>query len=140
MAYAVLVSLMIPAAIASTAVDQNSQSSGSTQPAKRLFIIGHRGAAGLAPENTLASFRKACEVGVDAIELDVFLTADDNVAVHHDYTLKPEITKTADGRWLSRRGPLLKDLTRYFEIGRGITMKDSWRLLCPARWCLLLTR
>ena len=41
-----------------------------------MLKIGHRGAAGHAPENTLASFRKAIELGVDMIELDVQATAD----------------------------------------------------------------
>ena len=102
---------------------EKSFSQGSAkQPAKRFFIIGHRGAAGLAPENTLAAFRKACELGVDAVELDVFLTADDNIAVHHDYTLKPEATRTADGEWLSHSGEAIKDLTfaqlKTYDVGR----------------------
>ncbi|MEN8136693.1 MAG: glycerophosphodiester phosphodiesterase, partial [Thermodesulfobacteriota bacterium] len=37
-----------------------------------LLVIGHRGAMGYEPENTLASFRKALELGVDGIELDVY--------------------------------------------------------------------
>ena len=81
------------------------------QPAEKLLIVGHRGAAGLKPENTLAAFREACELGVDAVELDVFLTADSTIVVHHDYTLKPETTRTADGEWLSHSGPAIKDLT-----------------------------
>ncbi|MDB5176157.1 MAG: glycerophosphodiester phosphodiesterase [Candidatus Saccharibacteria bacterium] len=49
-----------------------------------MKIIGHRGARGLAPENTLASFAKALEYGVDEIELDVRTTKDHTVIVHHD--------------------------------------------------------
>jgi len=41
-----------------------------------LNVIGHRGAAGLLPENTLAGFKKAMELGVDTIELDIRLTSD----------------------------------------------------------------
>lgn len=52
-----------------------------------MKIIGHRGAAGLAPENTLASFRAAIKHGVDAMELDVRVTKDHHVVIHHD----PEI-------------------------------------------------
>ena len=49
--------------------------------------IAHRGASGIAPENTLAAFTKAFEIGVDAIELDLHGTADNQVVVIHDSTL-----------------------------------------------------
>lgn len=49
--------------------------------------IAHRGASGHAPENTLAAFRKAVEMGVDGIEMDVRLSADGEVVVLHDATL-----------------------------------------------------
>ena len=49
-------------------------------------VIGHRGAAAEAPENTLPSFLRAIEQGVDAIELDVHVTADDVPVVMHDPT------------------------------------------------------
>ncbi|HKN67275.1 MAG TPA: glycerophosphodiester phosphodiesterase family protein [Gemmatimonadaceae bacterium] len=51
------------------------------------FVIGHRGNARLAPENTLESFRQAAALGVDAIELDVRLTRDGVPVVIHDPTL-----------------------------------------------------
>ncbi len=57
------------------------------------LVIGHKGAAGIAPENSLAAFRVAREVGADGVELDVRRTADGALAVHHDATL-------ADGRML----------------------------------------
>ncbi len=92
------------------------------QPAKKIDIIGHRGAAGLAPENTLAAFGKACELGVDAIELDVFLTADGKIVVHHDYSLNPEITRNPNGEWLNHPGPAIKELTlaklKAYDVGR----------------------
>ena len=47
-------------------------------------IIGHRGAAGLALENSRASFLAAVQSGVDMIEFDTRLTADDNLVVIHD--------------------------------------------------------
>lgn len=50
-------------------------------------VIGHRGAAGLAPENTLAGFRKAAEIGVGWVEFDVHLAADGVPVVIHDDTL-----------------------------------------------------
>ena len=51
--------------------------------AQRL-IIGHRGASGLAPENTLAAFRLAAELGVDAVELDVHRLEGNLVVLHDD--------------------------------------------------------
>ena len=49
--------------------------------------VAHRGASAHAPENTLAAFRCAIETGVDAVEMDVHLTADGRVVVIHDATL-----------------------------------------------------
>lgn len=49
-----------------------------------MLVIGHRGAKGLAPENTIASFKKALEHHVDAIELDVRLSKDGHAVVNHD--------------------------------------------------------
>lgn len=65
------------------------QGFGGTPP--RLF--GHRGAAGVAPENTLPSFRRALEADVDVFELDVHATRDGEVVVLHDPTLE----RTTDG-------------------------------------------
>jgi len=49
--------------------------------------IGHRGACGYAPENTLASFRKALELGVAGVEFDIQLSKDGQPMVIHDATL-----------------------------------------------------
>lgn len=50
----------------------------------RPLIIGHRGCAGLEPENTLRSFLRAAELGVDAVEMDVHLSRDGVPMVIHD--------------------------------------------------------
>src|SRR5262245_27865170 len=52
-------------------------------------IIAHRGASREAPENTLAAFARALELGADGIELDVHRTADGAIVVHHDPVPKP---------------------------------------------------
>lgn len=57
-------------------------------------VIGHRGACGLAPENTVASFRKAAELGVRWVEFDVHLSADGVPIVIHDDT----VNRTTSGR------------------------------------------
>lgn len=60
----------------------------------RPLIMGHRGAMGHAPENTMASFKLAHEMKVDAIELDVHLSRDGCLVVHHDEALE----RTTNGR------------------------------------------
>jgi glycerophosphoryl diester phosphodiesterase len=64
---------------------------GFTGETPRLF--GHRGASGVAPENTLPSFRRALADGADVLELDVHATRDGEVVVLHDPTLE----RTTDG-------------------------------------------
>ncbi|MEK9671945.1 MAG: glycerophosphodiester phosphodiesterase [Rhodospirillaceae bacterium] len=71
-------------------------------------IIGHRGAAGLAPENTLASIRKAHDLGVRCVEFDVMLTADGTPVLFHDETL--ERTTNGTGRLADRRWEDIKSL------------------------------
>ena len=61
-----------------------------------MIKIGHRGAKGHVAENTLASFQKAMELGVDGIELDVHLSLDEKVMVIHDDT----IDRTTSGKGL----------------------------------------
>ncbi|MES2240892.1 MAG: glycerophosphodiester phosphodiesterase family protein [Bacteroidota bacterium] len=61
-----------------------------------MLKIGHRGARGYAAENTLASFQKAIDMNVDGIELDVHLSADDELMVIHDET----IDRTTNGKGL----------------------------------------
>jgi glycerophosphoryl diester phosphodiesterase len=52
------------------------------------YVIGHRGAAGYAPENTMVSFERGMSLGVDAIELDIHPTRDGELVVIHDPTLE----------------------------------------------------
>ncbi len=53
----------------------------------KILTIGHRGAKGYKPENTLSSFQKAIELSADGIELDVHLSSDEEIVVFHDETL-----------------------------------------------------
>ena len=55
---------------------------------KKIRVAAHRGANEFAPENTLAAFRKAVELGVDLIEIDVRKTKDNVNIIMHDSTLK----------------------------------------------------
>jgi glycerophosphoryl diester phosphodiesterase len=55
-----------------------------TVPVRRVYVIGHRGAPFFYPENTIASYRKALEVGANALEFDLCMTKDRRIAVFHD--------------------------------------------------------
>lgn len=72
------------------------------------LIIAHRGASGIVPENTLIAFKKAMEIGVDRIEMDLRQTIDGEVIVLHDKTIR----RTTNG-WGSARKLPLKKIQRY---------------------------
>jgi glycerophosphoryl diester phosphodiesterase len=82
-------------------------------------VVAHRGASAQAPENTLEAFRLGVEAGADAIELDVHLTADGQLAVIHDETLD----RTTD-----RSGPvagLTMDDIRAADAGARFSRPDD---------------
>lgn len=58
-----------------------------TEPALLAKIIAHRGASGVAPENTLAALTMAAEVGAKCVEIDASISSDNIAFVHHDDTL-----------------------------------------------------
>jgi glycerophosphoryl diester phosphodiesterase len=91
-------------------------------PVAGFDLEGHRGARGLAPENTLPGFAKALEIGVSTLELDLGMTKDGVVVVHHEARLIPETTRDAHGEFLSEVGPPLLKLTfeelRRYDVGR----------------------
>ena len=87
-----------------------------------MLRIGHRGARAYEPENTLSSFKKAVEMGVDAVELDVRKTKDGQLVVIHDADVK----KTTDGKGLVSELTLkeIKDFSA--EKGEKIpTLKEA---------------
>jgi len=73
-------------------------------------IIAHRGASRERPENTLAAFNRAAELGADAVELDVHLTKDGRLVVHHDPTVpgaswqRPSVIDARRARGVSSQG------------------------------------
>ena len=93
-----------------------------TGAAQGLDLQGHRGARGLLPENTLPAFARALTIGVTTLELDTAITRDGAVVVSHDATLNPEITRGADGQWLTRGDMAIRALTwaelQLFDVGR----------------------
>lgn len=86
------------------------------------LLIAHRGGTGLWPENTLEAFARAIDLGVDGIELDVHLSSDGKLVVHHDESLNPSFARGPDGTWLDEPTSLIKDLSveelRQYDVGR----------------------
>ena len=89
--------------------------------ADRQIIIAHRGASGLAPENTLPAFQAAIDAGADGIEFDVQLTADGVPVIVHDFRIAKHWARL-DGEWLNADGPPVRDLSlaevRRYDVGR----------------------
>lgn len=84
----------------------------------RMLIVGHRGAAGVAPENTLASFREAIRAGADWLEFDIRVTNDGIPIVIHDSTL----TRTCNGR-----GPVRsRSLAELRRLDAGLWYGDGF--------------
>lgn len=67
-----------------------------------MIIQGHRGCRGILPENTIASFIKAIELGVDGIELDVVVTKDKKLLVSHEPWMGSHICLTPEGKEISK--------------------------------------
>jgi glycerophosphoryl diester phosphodiesterase len=92
------------------------------QLALAMDLQGHRGARGLAPENTLTAFATALSLGVTTLELDTGITEDGVVVIAHDMELNPDITRGKNGTWLSQRGPAIHTLTfmelQQYDVGR----------------------
>lgn len=91
-------------------------------PAGAFDLQGHRGARGLAPENTLPGFARALAIGVNTLETDIAISRDGVLLISHDPALNPDITRGPDGAWLAGRGPVIfhtpaAELQRY-DVGR----------------------
>jgi glycerophosphoryl diester phosphodiesterase len=80
---------------------------------RRVLRIGHRGAAGHAPENTLAAIRKGIALGVDFVEIDVRRTVDGVLVALHDET----VNRTTNGK--GRVDRLLLQDVKTFDAGNG---------------------
>ena len=94
----------------------------ATTGAAAFDLQGHRGARGLAPENTLTAFQIALDLGVDTLECDMAITRDGVVVIYHDLRLNPDITRGPDGKWLDKPGPEISALTfeelQQYDVGR----------------------
>jgi len=85
-----------------------------------MLRIGHRGARAYAPENTIKSFEKAIEIGVDAVELDIRKTSDNELVVIHDADIK----RTTNGKGLVSE-LTLKEIRSFSADGEKIPTLDE---------------
>ena len=85
------------------------------------MIHGHRGARGLAPENTLTGFACASAIGAHGLEFDVLISADEKMVVHHDPRLSSDLCRDASGNWVESSTPAIYALTeaqlRTYDVG-----------------------
>ena len=82
-----------------------------------MQLIGHRGARGLAPENTISAFEKARELGCNFIEFDVMLSSDGIPFIFHDENIK----RTTNGR--GKFGLLTAEYLQSLDAGRWFSKK-----------------
>jgi glycerophosphoryl diester phosphodiesterase len=84
-------------------------------------LQGHRGARGLAPENTLAGFQRTLDLGVTTLETDVVITKDDVPVIAHDRYVNPDLARGPDGVYVAGKDVLVRSLTlaelRRYDIG-----------------------
>jgi glycerophosphoryl diester phosphodiesterase len=94
----------------------------ATVGAAAFDLQGHRGARGLAPENTLAAFERALDTGVTTLELDIHLTSDGVPVITHDPQLNPALTRASGGQWVAEPTPLIMSLPltqlQTYDVGR----------------------
>lgn len=92
-----------------------------------MLLGGHRGNPFEQPENTIASFASAIELGVDLVECDVHLSSDGHLAVIHDHTLE----RTTNG--FGRVGAQTMNALRHLDAGNGEPVPELDEVLELAR-------
>ncbi len=117
-----LVTLLLSAAAAFTVLRPPPQPAPAVGLAPSFDLQGHRGARGLFPENSLPGFEAALALGITTLEMDLGMTRDGVLVVHHDRRLNAERTRDAEGRWLAEPTPAVNALTlaelQAYDVGR----------------------
>ena len=94
---ALLLSLLATVGIGMPATAGAAPPPDSVAPPEAFDLQGHRGARGLAPENTIPAFRRALALGVTTLEMDVVISADGAVVVSHEPWMHPDICTLPSG-------------------------------------------
>ena len=88
-----------------------------------MRVYGHRGARGVLPENSLESFEYLADLGIEAVEFDIQLSADGELVLMHDPLLPDYYVRDSAGEWLTAPGPKIIDTAlgelRTYDIGRS---------------------
>ena len=91
--------------------------------ATRPLVIAHRGGGALRPENTIVAFQHALQLGVDVLEFDMNVTADDRIVIHHDTVVNEKICPPLAGSSLTA-GPIrLLTLSQILKFDCGAPAK-----------------
>jgi glycerophosphoryl diester phosphodiesterase len=116
---------------------------------RKTLVVGHRGASGHAPENTMSAFDRALQLGADGIEFDVQRSSDGHLVIFHDENLKrttgtdgalrhltfEDLRKADTGSWFSDefRGERIPSIEELFDFLHGndllifLELKDPFR-------------
>jgi glycerophosphoryl diester phosphodiesterase len=93
--------------------------------ADKPIVIAHRGGAALRPENTIAAFQYASKLGVDMLEFDLNVTADDRIVIHHDSTVSPAVCRASAGSQI-KPGPIrLLTLANLLQFDCGSSQQPN---------------
>ncbi|MGY0559822.1 glycerophosphodiester phosphodiesterase [Luteimonas sp. A277] len=111
---ACLLSACLAVALAACAAAETPAPEAGSLPA----VAAHRGGAMHRPENTISAFDHAIALGVDVLELDMVMTDDDQLIVHHDATINPDICTPDPGSNVVA-GPV-----------RGLTLQQTQEFDC----------
>ena len=108
-----------------------------------IRLIGHRGARGLMPENTIEGFEFTLGLGVTALEFDVLLSKDNVPVITHDNHLSAASTRDNTGAWLEKDGPNINELTlselKEFDVG-GLDNRSQYGQRYPEQKFLSAVR
>lgn len=100
---------------------------------EKLLIVGHRGVAAIRPENTIASFKAAIDMGLDGIETDIYMTTDGELVLMHDCDLERTAGIKGDIRSFSL------DELRRFDVGASFSAEYAGETIPTFREFLELT-
>jgi len=104
----------------------------------RPQVIAHRGASGHAPENSASAFRRAVELGAEAVELDIHSTRDGVLLVHHDPDVRgigriSELPATAFADYRLPDGQPIPTLASALALCEGLDVWVEVKTLPPSR-------